>query len=343
MEVVESLRGEVDPIVHIHSLVGQRFRVHDRYEVGREKIREYARAVQDFHPVHWDEDTAAAYGYPSLVAPPTFTGLLVGSVLTAMSKILVSINLTTTVQTDQVLDFHQPLLVGDEITSNISLYSYRQAFGGDIIVIENAITNQREELVVTAYATVMARSETTTDSDTFATTVEKIVRQDLAEPAEVTPWPVPLREPQPPTPSARVRGFDSVSVGMELPGRTVGLSLGDLINYTGVSGDPNPIHWHTEAAELVGLERGVVAHGMLTMALGAGYITSWVDDPGALRQYCVRLTSPVYVGADGRSEIEYHGKVKSVDPETRTATIALTATHAGKKIFGRATATVQLS
>ncbi|SLJ82916.1 MaoC-like dehydratase [Mycobacteroides abscessus subsp. abscessus] len=57
----------------------------------------------------------------------------------------------------------------------------------------------------------------------------------------------------------------------------------------------------------------------------------------------MRFTSPVFVPADAAAEVEYTGKVKSMDPETRTAVVAIVAKSAGKKIFGRATATVQLS
>ncbi|WP_054814577.1 fused (3R)-hydroxyacyl-ACP dehydratase subunits HadA/HadB [Nocardia arizonensis] len=343
MEVLESPRSDVDPIAHIHSLVGQRFRILAPYRVGREKVREHARAVQNFHPTHWDEDTAAAYGYPSLLAPPTFTSLLAGSVQRAMADILVGLNLTTTVQTDQMLDFHRPILVGDEITSNVSLHSFRQAFGGDMLVIENAITNQHDELVLTAYTSVISRSEAEEENEPILAKVARIGRQDFARPEEVVPWPNPLRTAETPPPGPRVRTFDSVTVGAELPVDTVRLTLGDLVNYAGVAGDPNPIHFHSDTAQLVGLERGVVAHGMLTMALGAGYVTAWLDDPGALVQYSVRMTSPVYVGVGGRSNIEFSGKVRSVDPEARTASIALTATYEGKKIFGRATAVVRLA
>ncbi|MET8650810.1 fused (3R)-hydroxyacyl-ACP dehydratase subunits HadA/HadB [Nocardia aurea] len=342
MEVIESLRGQVDPITHIHSLVGKRYRIEDRYRVGREKIREFARAVQDFHPAHWDEDTAATYGYRALPASATFTCLLMGAVQRAMSEVLVGIDMTSTVQTDQVFRFHGPVLAGDEITSNVSLHSFRQAFGGDMIVIENAITNQREELVITAHTSVIARSEATDDAERIAAGLLAVARQDLTRPPRLLPWPTPLREASTAAPGPHGRAFDTVSVGEELSPDTVRLSLGDLVNYAGVSGDPNPIHFHSGAAELVGLDRGVVAHGMLTMGLGAGFVTKWVDDPGTLRRYSVRMTSPVYVGNDGRSDIEFRGRVKSVDPETRTATIALTATHDGKKIFGRATAEVGL-
>ena len=139
-----------------------------------------------------------------------------------------------------------------------------------------------------------------------------------------------------------LRRFDDVAVGAELPPRVVALTRGDLVNYAGVSGDPNPIHWSDEVVALAGLDN-VIAHGMLTMGLGAGFVTSWLGDPGAVIEYNVRFTSSVYVSADSAASIEFTGKVKSVDPESRTATIALVAKSEGKKIFGRATATVRLA
>ena len=42
------------------------------YQVGREKIREFATAVKATDPVHHDVAAAQAAGYPDLVAPPTF-------------------------------------------------------------------------------------------------------------------------------------------------------------------------------------------------------------------------------------------------------------------------------
>lgn len=139
-----------------------------------------------------------------------------------------------------------------------------------------------------------------------------------------------------------LRRFDDVAVGAELPPRVVALTRGDLVNYAGVSGDPNPIHWSDEVVALAGLDN-VIAHGMLTMGLGAGFVTSWLGDPGAVTEYNVRFTSSVYVSADSAASIEFTGKVKSVDPQSRTATIALVAKSEGKKIFGRATATVRLA
>ena len=43
------------------------------YAAGREKIKEYARAVGETNPVHLDEQAARAAGYADVVAPPMFT------------------------------------------------------------------------------------------------------------------------------------------------------------------------------------------------------------------------------------------------------------------------------
>ena len=59
----------------LDSRVGHYYQMDDTYLVGREKVREYARAVQDYHPAHWHVDAAAELGYSGLVAPLTFTSV----------------------------------------------------------------------------------------------------------------------------------------------------------------------------------------------------------------------------------------------------------------------------
>lgn len=140
-----------------------------------------------------------------------------------------------------------------------------------------------------------------------------------------------------------LREFESVKVGDQLPERTITLTRGDLVNYAGVSGDLNPIHWDDEIAKQVGLDTAI-AHGMLTMGLGGGYVTSWIGDPGAVTEYNVRFTAVVPVPNDGKgAEIVFTGRVKSADADTKTVAIALTATTGGKKIFGRAVAIAKLA
>ena len=49
-----------------------------------------------------------------------------------------------------------------------------------------------------------------------------------------------------------LREFDSVQVGDKLPEKVIPLTRTDLVNYAGVSGDLNPIHWDDEIAKQVG-------------------------------------------------------------------------------------------
>jgi acyl dehydratase len=130
--------------------------------------------------------------------------------------------------------------------------------------------------------------------------------------------------------------FDEVKVGDTLPVRHTRLARGDLVNYAGVAGDANPIHWDEDIAKLAGLP-DVIAHGMLTMGLGAGFASAWTGDPGAVTRYAVRLSAPAIVSAKEGADIEFSGKIKSLDPATRTGVILVAAKSENRKIFGLAT------
>jgi acyl dehydratase len=83
-------------------------------------------------------------------------------------------------------------------------------------------------------------------------------------------------------------------VGTVVPERQFQLTRTDLVRYAGASGDFNPIHWSDRVAGAVGLP-GVIAHGMLTMALAARLLTDWAGDPAAVVEYGVRFARPVVV------------------------------------------------
>ncbi len=54
------------------TLVERAFEPTPPYLVGREKVREFARAVFATDPQHTDPAAARALGYADVVAPPTF-------------------------------------------------------------------------------------------------------------------------------------------------------------------------------------------------------------------------------------------------------------------------------
>ncbi|MFC7754141.1 FAS1-like dehydratase domain-containing protein [Tsukamurella soli] len=51
--------------------VGYNYEYKNKYLVGREKIREFALAIQATDPIYHDVEAARAAGYADLVAPPS--------------------------------------------------------------------------------------------------------------------------------------------------------------------------------------------------------------------------------------------------------------------------------
>jgi acyl dehydratase len=131
---------------------------------------------------------------------------------------------------------------------------------------------------------------------------------------------------------------DALRTGTDLPTQRYRLTRAHLVAYAGASGDQNPIHWSDRVATAVGLP-GVVAHGMLTMALGGRALAAWTGDPGRVLEYGVRFTRPVVVPDDDDGvEVTVDGLLGEV-AEGR-ARIDLTVTSAGAKVLGQARATV---
>lgn len=335
----------------IASKVGHYYRVDDVYEVGREKIREYARAVQDFHPAHWDEDAAVALGYPGLVAPLTFVSIPAMAANRPLFESVV-VGYDMFVQTEQVFEQHKPIVAGDRLVVDVELSSVRRIAGKDLITVTNTFADEAGETVHIMHTTVVGITGEGVDPE-ITSAVENVMVHGVkvfgngdAAAQEATETPLrPEGEIRPSVAgAARVPSttlsFEELTVGDELPLRDAHLSRGDLVNYAGVSGDGNPIHWDESIARLAGLPN-VIAHGMLTMGLGAGFVSTWSGDPGAVTRYGVRLSNYTIVDFQSGGEVEFTGRVKSLDADTKTAVIAIVAKSGGRKIFGLATTTLR--
>ncbi|GAC1412908.1 MAG: (R)-hydratase [Mycobacterium sp.] len=332
----------------LESRVGHYYRMDGTYLVGREKVREYARAVQDYHPAHWDVAAAAELAYSGLVAPMTFTSVPGMTCNRRMFESVV-VGYDTYVQTEEVFEQHRPIVAGDELHIDVELTSVRRIAGRDLITVTNTFTDAAGERVHTLHTTVVGVTAEDIDP-AIKTTVQNAMMHDVnifavdgsdatyektVRPAGEVRIAEGAATRAPGTPS-----FDDVKVGDELPVHHARLSRGDLVNYAGVAGDVNPIHWDEGIAKLAGLP-DVIAHGMLTMGLGAGFASAWSGDPGAVTRYAVRLSQPVIVSAAQGADIEYSGRIKSLDPATRSGVIIVAAKSDGRKIFGLATLNIR--
>ena len=140
-------------------IVGMHFRYPDHYEVGREKVREYAEAVKNDDPSFFEDEAAAELGYCGLLAPLTFISVFGYKAQSAFfAHANIAIQDEQIVQVDQVLKFLKPIQDGDKLYCDVYVDSVRQAHGTDIIVTKNIITNDAGDLVQESYTTLAGRS-----------------------------------------------------------------------------------------------------------------------------------------------------------------------------------------
>ena len=128
----------------------------DSYEVGREKVREFTKAVKADDPACLDEEAAAELGYDALVAPPTFVTIFAILVQADfMRRVDTGYDSMQIVQVDQRFIYHKPILAGDVLHARMEVHSVVERFGADIVVTRNTCTDDAGEVVLEAYTTVM--------------------------------------------------------------------------------------------------------------------------------------------------------------------------------------------
>jgi acyl dehydratase len=128
----------------------------DGWVVGREKVREFAKAVKADDAASLDEEAAAELGYDALVAPLTFVTILAKLVQADfMRKVDTGYDTMQIVQVDQRFVFHKAILVGDVLHARMVVDSVVERFGADIVVTRNTLTDDAGEVVLEAYTTVM--------------------------------------------------------------------------------------------------------------------------------------------------------------------------------------------
>jgi hypothetical protein len=141
------------------NLVGKHYRYPDHYEVEREKIREYAGAVQNDDAAFFAEDAAAELGYDVLTAPLTFICVFGYKAQSAFFEDAnIAVQDAQIVQVDQVLKFLKPIMAGDKLYCDVYVDSVRTAHGTEIVVTKNIITNQSGDIVQETYTTLAGRA-----------------------------------------------------------------------------------------------------------------------------------------------------------------------------------------
>ena len=119
------------------------------YEVGREKIREYANAVGESNPVYFDRQTAQDAGFRDVVAPPMFAVVYSGGAVgPAVLDPEVGINFAMMVHGGQEFVWGEPVCAGDTITTETSVKDIYERGGMGFYVFESVSRNQDGQEVV---------------------------------------------------------------------------------------------------------------------------------------------------------------------------------------------------
>ena len=130
------------------------------YLVGREKVREFSRAVFATNPINLDPEAARAAGYDDVVAPPTFAVVVQEQ---ALAQLLgdpdAGIDFSRVVHGDQRFTFSRPIVAGDLLTATLSVPSVKTLGGHSIVTAETAVTDDAGALVVTTISALVVRGE----------------------------------------------------------------------------------------------------------------------------------------------------------------------------------------
>jgi acyl dehydratase len=100
--------------------------------------------------------------------------------------------------------------------------------------------------------------------------------------------------------------------------RSAPITTTQLVMYAGASGDFNRIHFDEPFARSAGL-KGVIAHGMLTMAIAGSCITELAGPDMQVAHFSARFLAPVLVGdeVDVEATVREGGQSPALDVVAR--------------------------
>jgi acyl dehydratase len=142
------------------SYVGRTYPPSAPYQVGREKIREFARAIGATDPAYHDPEAARALGYADVVAPPTFPTVVALQASVAVSDDPgLGMDYSRVVHGDQRFAYTRPIVAGDELVCRTVIEEITSRGGHDFLTTRVDITSSDGEPIVSAWAKLVQRGE----------------------------------------------------------------------------------------------------------------------------------------------------------------------------------------
>jgi acyl dehydratase len=139
-------------------LVGRSYPPSAVYEVGRQKIAEFAAALGDPDPIYRDPAAARAAGHPDVIAPPTFAIVLsLGAGHVVVEDPDVGIDYSRVVHGEQRFTHHRPIRAGDRLVATASIDAIRSVAGNDMLTTRVDLATEGGEPVCSTTSMLVAR------------------------------------------------------------------------------------------------------------------------------------------------------------------------------------------
>jgi len=324
------------PLSELEAMVGESRATVEGLRVAPGKIAEFARAVRDDNPAHYDAAAAADRGFDAVPAPLTFTRVSAfphnrpeGVEGTGFDLGLEPV----VIHGEQAYEFERPLVAGDVLDGETTLadvYQREGRRGGTMTFVEyeTAYYDRDGDLVVTDRSTAIETEESVGGDDgdgdsgdrgngdadgratakTAATDADQIEREDRTRYLDPQAGTTTTGEP--------VRSAGEVAVGDPGPELTVeDVQRPDFVKYAGASGDFNPVHYSEPYAHATG-SRSVFGQGMLTAGYAAHFVADWFGLAN-VSSFRVRFEEQLWPG----DTVTASGEVTAVDGGSGGATV----------------------
>ncbi|MCB9411978.1 MAG: MaoC family dehydratase N-terminal domain-containing protein [Actinobacteria bacterium] len=137
---------------------GKRYPPTAPYQVGREKIREFAAAIADDNPAYHDVAAARELGYPDVVAPPTFSFVLtMNAMTTAMFDPQIGLDYSRVVHGEQSFEIHRPIVAGDEVVVDATIEAIDGSGRHEFLTVRADVRTVAGEDLVTTRSILVSR------------------------------------------------------------------------------------------------------------------------------------------------------------------------------------------
>ena len=128
------------------------------YAVGREHLRDFARAVGATHAAHHDADAARALGYPDVVAAPTFAVVIAQQ---AEAQLIedpaAGIDFSRVVHAEERFSHHRPIRAGDALVTVLHVDAITERAGLAMVTTRCEIADADGAPVATVTSTLAVR------------------------------------------------------------------------------------------------------------------------------------------------------------------------------------------